>query len=1014
MVSRYVASWHSRLMLLLLSATLAGLLALWRFGSAPSAPPDRPMPAEKVVRELSLPSGFVATVFAAEPQVRQPIAMTFDDRGRLWVVENFTYADYRTNYDLRQRDRIVIFEDTDGDGRSDKQTVFWDQGQRVTSVAVGFGGVWVLAAPHLLFIPDRDGDDRPDSEPIVLLDGWDYGPVRHNIVNGLKWGPDGWLYGRHGIQATSFVGKPGTPRDQRIPVNCAIWRYHPTRHVFEVVCRGTTNPWGWDFNEYGDMFFINTVIGHLWHAIPGAHYRRMYGEDFNPHLYELIDQHADHYHWDTSLRWDQTREPTGRTDQLGGGHAHSGLMIYLGDNWPESYRGRLFTLNLHGRRINQDVLVRHGSGYIGRHAADFCRFPDPWFRGIELLYGPDGGVFVADWSDTGECHEDDGVDRESGRIYKLTYGRPKPLEKLDVSRLSDTELVGLLGHRNDWFVRQALRNLQERAAAGRLTQQTGELLRQRFQTESHTPRRLRLLWALYVTEQADARFLSQLLTDPNEYLRAWAVRLLTDREPVPAAVQQALRQCAEKEDSAYVRLYLTAALQRLDIPERPALAEPLLDRLEADDHNLPLLLWYGIEPVVAKFPETAVSWLTRTNSAKLRRFIVRRLAADWEAHQSYLSRVLVLAAEKDAAFQAAVLQGLEEAIRGWQKVQPPPAWKQVQDKFLSSPHNEVRQLARQLAVVFGDGRTHQQLLQIVKDQNADGETRRAALRTLLQNPTPEMRPVLKQMLADRSLAGLAAAGLAHWNDDDIPHLILRHYQRIRPEERSLAIQTLVSRRNWARILLQAVAEGRLAAGDINAYQARQIAAFGDAELTNLLRRYWGEIRARPEQIQQQLADCKQRLKPDYLAQADLQRGHALFVKLCSNCHRLFGEGQTIGPDLTGSHRDNLDYLLENLLDPSGVVPADFRMSVVELKDGRVLTGVVVQQTDRVFVVQTQQERVPIDRQQVQAIQPTNQSLMPDNLLQGLSLEEVRDLIAYLMSKNPPRQASRIPAGTGTW
>lgn len=995
-------AWQSRLAMLLGLMLLGGLLSWCRFGAAPSASPDRPMPAELVARQLALPNGFIATVFAAEPQVRQPLAMTFDDRGRLWVVENFTYADYRTNYDLRQHDRIVLFEDTDGDGRADRRTVFWDQGQRVTSVAVGFGGVWVLAAPYLLFLPDRDGDDRPDSEPVVLLDGWDYGPVRHNIVNGLKWGPDGWLYGRHGIQATSFVGKPGTPRDQRTAVNCAIWRYHPTRHVFEVVCRGTTNPWGWDFNETGDMFFINTVIGHLWHAIPGAHYRRMYGEDFNPHLYELIDQHADHYHWDTSLRWDQTREPTGRTDQLGGGHAHSGLMIYLGDNWPAAYRGRLFTLNFHGRRINQEVLVRQGSGYVARHAPDFCRFPDPWFRGIELLYGPDGGVFVADWSDTGECHEDDGVDRESGRIYKVTYGRPKPVGKLDLSRLSDTELIGLLEQRNDWFVRQALRNLQERAAAGRLAPETPGQLRQRLATPSPTPQLLRYLWALYVTDQADTNFLRQLLSHPDEYLRAWAVRLLVDREPVEVATQQALCRCAEQESSPYVRLYLTSALQRLAVEDRPALAEPLLRRLEPDDHNLPLLLWYGIEPVVAKFPETAIRWLTLTTSAKLRRFIVRRLAADWEAHQSYLNRVLVLAAEKDGAFQTAVLQGLEEAIRGWQKVPPPSAWKDVQEKFLRATEADLRRSAQQLAVVFGDGRTRQELLRVVLDQQVDGESRRAALRTLLQNPTDDLLPLLKRLLDDRSLAGLAAAGLAHWNDDDIPKLILGHYSRIRPEERSLAIQTLASRRPWARLLLQAVAQGRLAAADISAYHARQIASFADHELTQLLRRYWGEIQPNRQQVQQQFADWKRRLSPEQLARADLQRGHALFVKLCSNCHRLFGEGQTIGPDLTGSHRDNLDYLLENLLDPSGIVPADFRMSIVELKDGRALTGVVVQQTERVLLVQTQQERVPIDRQQVQAIQPTNQSLMPDNLLQGLSVEEVRDLLGYLMSKTPPR------------
>ncbi|GBD36552.1 hypothetical protein HRbin36_01677 [bacterium HR36] len=996
MKSGHGASSRVGVALLLGGACLGLTLGLVR--QTPSASQNRPMPAEQVARQLELPAGFRASVFAAEPNVRQPIAMTLDDRGRLWVVENLTYADFRTNYDLRLRDRIVIFEDTDGDGRFDRRTVFWDQGQRVTSVAVGFGGVWVLAAPQLLFIPDRDGDDRPDDPRVVLLDGWDCGPVRHNIVNGLKWGPDGWLYGRHGIQATSFVGKPGTPREQRIPLNCAIWRYHPTRHVFEVVCRGTTNPWGWDFNEYGDMFFINTVIGHLWHAIPGAHYRRMYGEDIHPHSYELLDQHADHYHWDTSKRWDQTREATGLTDQLGGGHAHSGLMIYLGDNWPEVYRGRLFTLNLHGRRINQEILERRGSGYVGRHAPDFCRFPDLWFRGIELLYGPDGGVYVADWSDTGECHEDDGVDRDSGRIYKIVYGQPRRPAVANVASLPDAQLVELLSHRNDWYVRQALRNLQERSAVGRLTPEAVAQLHRCFRQTGSTPQRLRYLWALYVTENATPAFLRSLLEDGDDYVRAWAVRLLTDRETVDPESVAALIHLAKKEASPYVRLYLTAALQRLPLPQRVALAEPLLQRLEADDHNLPLMTWYGIEPLVPADPETAVRWVREFGVAKLRRFLVRRLAADWERQQTALNQVLRLAAQRDAEFQLAVLQGIQEAIRGWQKVTPPDAWTQVHPVFLQASDRHVRESARQLAVVFGDGRTRQELLLLVQDTAADGEGRRAALRTLLANPQEDLRPILKRLLDDRSVAGVAAWGLAHWNDPDIPHLILARYQRIRPEDRPLAINTLVSRPSWARLLLQAVGKGQIAPADISPYQARQIAAFADEQLTQLLRQYWGEVRHTPESVRQQLAQWKAQLTPPRLQQADHRRGHALFVKLCSQCHRLFGEGQVIGPDLTGSNRDNLDYLLENILDPSAVVPADFRMSVVALKDGRVLTGVVVQQNDRTLVVQTQQERVVLDRQLVEETKPTNLSLMPENLLNGLTSDEVRDLIAFLMSK----------------
>jgi len=129
-----------------------------------------------------------------------------------------------------------------------------------------------------------------------MLNGWTKG-AGHNFVNGLLWGPDGWLYGRHGITETSLPGRPDVPKEERQPMNCGIWRFHPTKHTFEIVCHGTTNPWGLDYNESGDMFMSNNVIGHLWHVIPGAHYERMFGQDFNPHLYELMGQAADHYHW---------------------------------------------------------------------------------------------------------------------------------------------------------------------------------------------------------------------------------------------------------------------------------------------------------------------------------------------------------------------------------------------------------------------------------------------------------------------------------------------------------------------------------------------------------------------------------------------------------------------------------------------------------------------------------------------------------------------------------------------
>jgi putative membrane-bound dehydrogenase-like protein len=248
-------------------------------------PADKPPTPQETLAAMSLPDGFFATVFAGDPDVHQPVDMKFDSKGRLWVVEAYSYDGRK--FDVKRRDRILIFDDVDGDGAFDSRKVFTDTLTAVTSVNIGFGGVWAIAGQELVFIADADGDDKPDGPPRVLLDGFDSNRIGHTKANGLTWGPDGWLYARHGIQATSKVGKPGTPPEQRFAMNVGIWRYHPTRHVFEMVQYGTTNPWGTAFDRHGQLFFTNNVIGHLWHVVPGAHTKRMYGRDQNPYTYEL-------------------------------------------------------------------------------------------------------------------------------------------------------------------------------------------------------------------------------------------------------------------------------------------------------------------------------------------------------------------------------------------------------------------------------------------------------------------------------------------------------------------------------------------------------------------------------------------------------------------------------------------------------------------------------------------------------------------------------------------------------
>ena len=584
-------------------------------------PKDIPLQPREALKRITVPDGFRVTLFAGEPDVRQPIAFEIDDRGRLWVAECYAYRTWKAT----GNDRIVIFEDTDHDGQFDRRKIFWDKGNYLTGLQLGFGGVYICNAPHFSFIPDADGDDVPDAEPTVLLDGWSTKGV-HNVHNGLTWGPEGWLYGLNGITAPSLVGKPGAAESERQAINCGVWRYHPTRHQFEVVCHGTTNPWGLDFDLHGQGFLTNCVIEHLWHMIPGAHYKRMFGQDFNPHTYHLMKSCSDHLHW-AGKEWTKSRSGDEHL-KLGGGHAHSGAMIYLGDNWPDVYRGNLLTCNIHGNRVNTDRLEPKGSGYTGLHEKDFLLANDPWFRGVDLKYGPDGGVFVSDWTDLGECHDKDGVHRNSGRIYKIVYGKPrKPV--INLLQATNRQLVRLQYHKNEWYPRHARRLLQERAAAGTLDTETANALRQMYGEAPDVVHRLRAMWTLAAIGSLTDEELVKQLDDENAHLRGWAVRLLSEDAARLVPHQQRVADLAANDPAPSVRLEIASALQRLPLENRWEIAASLLSHAEdAADKDLPLMYWYAIEPLAAADKKRAVQLASQCKIPLVRQLIAQRVATN--------------------------------------------------------------------------------------------------------------------------------------------------------------------------------------------------------------------------------------------------------------------------------------------------------------------------------------------------------------------------------------------------
>lgn len=957
----------------LMSITRAFILSLLSFGSFLSlqaadfpaiydTEKGAPMSAEEAAATMELPPGFKCVVFAAEPDVRQPIGIAWDAKGRLWVAENYTFAENPMRWDTKLRDRLIILEDKDGDGKHDGRKVFWEGGSYLTSVETGYGGAWVLHNGTLSFIADKNGDDTPDGEPEVLLDGFNVKTIGHNIVNGLRWGPDGWLYGRHGITDTSAVGAPGTPLEKRTKINCGIWRFHPTRKVFEVVCHGGTNSWGHDWNAEGELFWINTVIGHLWHGIPGAYYRRMFGTHLNPHVYEVIEQTADHFHWDAGAEtWSDIRKlgVTGKTDQLGGGHAHVGMLIYQGGLWPEKYHGAVLTCNLHGNRINMDTLHREGCGYVGKHAPDFMKAKDKWFRGIDLLTGPDGNVFVADWSDSGECHDNDGVHRSSGRIYKIVYEGKESGIKQDPFQPGKTYVE------NNWESRHRMLENYEKGQSWDFS----------------------LLGAL----MTDSSIINASEYEKNrpqlEDLASVLLEVYPDREPL-------------------LRLKLASVMQRFPSEIRWKFAIKLSSyEQDANDRQQPLMIWYGIEPAVAAEPMKGVELIREAKIPTVRRLVARRIAEMIEDKPEAVDALVALMTER-ADVREDVLAGMAAGLDGFSSAKKPAGWSDgVVEKWIAespTPQNSntpsLQGFVRQLSALFGSGRAIDELIVLVKNADGDANARLNAFKSLTRTTKPELLAVIRTLINDKVLGTVARSALAAYDDPSIPKQLTNAWPVRSEEQQAATVATLTSRASYAKVLLEAVKAGKVPAVAISPFQARQIRNLGDEALTKLLTEAWGEIRDTPEAKKAEFTKWEAVLKPEALAKADKSKGRLMFTAACGACHKMYGQGGAIGPELTGSDRRNLKYLLENILDPSAVVPADFRVSIFHLKDGRTISGVIPEQTERTLTIQTPAERLTIERTQIVKQEQMAQSLMPEGLLAALGEENVLNLIAYLMGE----------------
>lgn len=520
----------------------------------------------------------------------------------------YNYVNRRSHKENVPLSRIQIFEDTDSDGVFDTKKLLTDKITFSSGIAIGFGGVYLGSPPNLLFIPDANADDVPDGEPRVLLDGWG-AHDRHETLNSFIWGPDGWLYGCHGVFTRSNVGKPGAPANERQFIDAGIWRFHPVTEKFEIFARGLSNPWGFDFNDLGHGFATCCVIPHLFHVVQGGVYHKQSKPHVNPYIYDDIKTIRDHTHLS----------------------AHGGARFYLADTFPEPYRNQLFMCNIHEHCVLTDYMVPNKSSYIGKHGFDFMPTNDLAWVGFSVEIGPDGGVYILDWHDTDICGNAINFPN-SGRIYRILPKDAPKIKRPNIPSMSDLELVKLQAHPNDWYVRQARVELHTRSAAGKLdTAVVHKALDDYLKSARTSGKRLRALWALHVTNRYDGverHTLSNFLEHEDEHIRAWAIQLLSEDEDPSDLARLQFQHLAMNDPSPTVRLYLASALQRLAFDHRWPVLSALAKRTEdVDDPNIPRVLWYGLEPMVTAHPDKALEVAIDGNMPFLQESVARRMVS---------------------------------------------------------------------------------------------------------------------------------------------------------------------------------------------------------------------------------------------------------------------------------------------------------------------------------------------------------------------------------------------------
>lgn len=973
-------------------------------GSAASAMsrPAGPLAPERALATLHTPDDLKVDLVLAEPIVRQPVSLSFDERGRLWVVQYLQYpfpaglrmvsrdGVWRAVYDkvppppphhFKGRDKITIHEDSDGDGVFDTHRTFIDGLNIATSVLRGRGGVWVLNPPYLLFYADRNGDDVPDGDPEVHLQGFGLEDT-HSVVNSLRWGPDGWIYGAQGSTVTGHITRPGLDQGKE-PVHSMgqlIWRYHPETRRYEVFAEGGGNAFGVEIDARGRIFSgHNGGDTRGFHYVQGGYYQKgfdKHGPLSNPYAFGYFP----------AMKHNRVPRFT-----------HT-FVIDEADALPERYRGLLFGVAPMLNHVVMSAVEPDGSSVRTHDIGHAVTSDDPWFRPVDITLGPDGNLYFADWYDRQVNHyrnHEGQIDPGSGRIYRLSAKGSKPSRATDLGKLRSSELVDRLRSPNRTIRQMALRLIGDREERSL----TPELRRRVLDGNGQSA--LESLWALYQVGGLDVATALATLEHANPDVRLWTARLACDDGKASPALASKLAARAAIEPSVDVRSQLACSARRLPTKEALAIVAALAARSEdARDIHVPLLLWWAIEAKAGSDPDAVLAlfkdrgfWEHPIVSGTIAERLMRRLAASGSRKDlDRCARLLAMAPGERHV--KALLSGFEAAFAGRSLAGIPEGLAEALARYSGQ--------SLTLGLRRGEPRAVAEALALLRDEQGDRAKQLRLLQIAGEVRVPGAVPVLLALACgspDNALRAAALGALANYDDPTIATEVLRTIGSLSEDVQSAAQSLLVSRRSSALALLKAIDEHAVDPNTIPREIAERLLLYRDAEMKALVTRHFGSITpATTAELQAQIVKLAGVVRS---GPGVPKPGRQLFQDQCARCHTLFGKGGKVGPDLTTYRRDDLENMLLNIVNPSAEVREGYVPQVVATTDGRTLNGILVEQDNNAVVLRgSDGKEVTLPRAQIEEIGPSRISIMPEGLLKTLSEQQVRDLFAYLRSSQP--------------